>query len=70
MTGSIEIRGPRLLLRGLRASEIDEEWQAMVGTDPMVLAELPDEQAFRARLRQSGRLADGELDLAIGLTGR
>lgn len=69
MTGSIEIRGPRLLLRALRDSEIDGEWQAMVDADPMVIAELPDEGAFRARLRRSGRLAGGELDLAIDLDG-
>jgi len=65
----IEIRGPRLLLRALRDSEIDGEWQAMVDADPMVIAELPDEGAFRARLRRSGRLAGGELDLAIDLDG-
>ena len=52
MTGGIEIRGPRLLLRALQASEIDAEWQAMVDADPMVIAELPDEEAFRARLRR------------------
>ena len=69
MTGSIEIRGPRLLLRALQASEIDEEWQAMVNADPMVIATLPDEEAFRARLRRSGRLIGGELDLAIDLDG-
>jgi hypothetical protein len=51
VTGSIEIRGPRLLLRALRDSEIDEEWQAMVEADPMAIATLPDESAFRARLR-------------------
>ena len=68
-TGGIEIRGPRLLLRALRASEIDEEWQAMVGADPMVIATLPDEEAFRARLRRSGRLVGGQLDLAIDLDG-
>ena len=43
MSAGIEIRGPRLLLRALRASEIDEEWQAMVNADPMVIAALPDE---------------------------
>jgi RimJ/RimL family protein N-acetyltransferase len=69
VTGGIEIRGPRLLLRSLLASEIDEEWQAMVDADPMVIAELPDEEAFRARLRQSGRLIGGELDLAVDLDG-
>jgi RimJ/RimL family protein N-acetyltransferase len=69
MTGGIEIRGPRLLLRALRTSEIDEEWQAMVDADPMVIAALPDEEAFRARLRRSGRLVDGELDLAVDLDG-
>jgi RimJ/RimL family protein N-acetyltransferase len=65
--GGIEIRGPRLLLRALLASEIDVEWQAMVDADPMVIAELPDEEAFRARLRRSGRLVGGELDLAVDL---
>jgi RimJ/RimL family protein N-acetyltransferase len=69
VTGGIEIRGPRLLLRALGAGEIDEEWQAMVDADPMVIAELPDEEAFRGRLRRSGRLVDGEIDLAIDLDG-
>jgi RimJ/RimL family protein N-acetyltransferase len=69
MTGSVEIRGPRLLLRAVRDSEIDQEWQAMVHADPMVIAGLPDESAFRARLRHSGRLAGGEIDLGIDLEG-
>jgi DNA-binding transcriptional MerR regulator/RimJ/RimL family protein N-acetyltransferase len=69
VTGSIEIRGPRLLLRAFRGGEIDEEWQAMVGADPMVIAGLPDESAFRARLSRSGRLVDGQIDLAIDLDG-
>jgi len=69
VTGSVEIRGRRLLLRAMRASEIDEEWRAMVDADPMVIAGLPDESAFRARLRHSGRLAGGEIDLAIDLDG-
>jgi RimJ/RimL family protein N-acetyltransferase len=69
VTGGIEVRGPRLLLRALKVSEIDEEWQAMVDADPMVIAELPDEEAFRARLRRSGRLIGGELDLAVDLDG-
>jgi len=69
MTGSVEIRGPRLLLRTFRDSEIGEEWQAMLDADPMVIAGLPDESAFRARLRRSGRLAGREIDLAIDLEG-
>jgi len=69
VTGSVEIRGPRLLLRPLRDTEIDEEWQAMVEADPMVIATLPDESDFRARLGRSGRLVDGQLDLAIDLDG-
>jgi RimJ/RimL family protein N-acetyltransferase len=67
--GGIEIRGPRLLLRALRPSEIDTEWQAMVDADPMSIAGLPDETAFRARLLRSGRLENGSLDLAIDLDG-
>jgi RimJ/RimL family protein N-acetyltransferase len=66
---SVEIRGPRLLLRALRPREIDQEWQAMVDADPMTIAEVPDETRFRARLQRSGRLEDGWLDLAIDLEG-
>jgi len=65
----VRIRGPRLTLRPLRPDEIDEEWRAMVTGDPMAVAELPDEAAFRARLRRSGRMHDGWLDLAIDLDG-
>jgi RimJ/RimL family protein N-acetyltransferase len=61
--------GPRLLLRPLRPGEIDEEWRAMVAADPMAIAELPDEARFKARLRRSGQLVDGWLDLAIDLDG-
>jgi len=53
----------------LTAEEIDEEWQAMVAADPLAIGELPDEDSFRARLRRSGRLLDGWLDLAIDLNG-
>jgi hypothetical protein len=69
VNAGIVIRGPRLPLRALSASEIDEEWQALVDADPMVIATPPDEEVFRARLRRSGRLVDGELDLAIDLDG-
>ena len=65
----ITISGPRLLLRPLRAAEIDAEWRAMVAADPMTIAELPDEASFKARLRRSGQLVDGWLDLAIDLDG-
>ena len=65
----IRIRGSRLLLRPLRPAEIDAEWQAMVDSDPMAIAQLPDEAGFRARLRRSGQLIDGWLDLAIDLGG-
>ena len=41
----------------------------MLDADPMAIAGLPDEAGFRARLRQSGRLVDGQLDLAIDLDG-
>jgi RimJ/RimL family protein N-acetyltransferase len=41
----------------------------MVTADPMAIAEPPDEASFRARLRRSGRLRDGWLDLAIDLDG-
>jgi GNAT superfamily N-acetyltransferase len=35
------------------------EWRAMVTADPMVIAELPGEAAFKARLQRSGHLEDG-----------
>jgi RimJ/RimL family protein N-acetyltransferase len=65
----VRIRGPRLLLRALQPGEIEEEWRAMVTADPMAIAELPEEAAFKARLRRSGHLEDGWLDLAIDLDG-
>ena len=67
VVGDVQIRGPRLLLRALQPGEIEEEWQAMVTADPMVIAELPEEASFKARLRRSGHLEDGWLDLAINL---
>ena len=65
----IRIRGSRLLLRALRPGEIEEEWRAMVTADPMAIAELPREAAFKARLQRSGHLESGWLDLAIDLGG-
>ena len=51
----IRIRGARLLLRALEPDEIEEEWQAMVTADPMAIAGLPLEAAFKARLRRSSQ---------------
>ena len=65
----VVIRGERLVLRPLRAAEIDAEWQAMETADPMTIATLPDETAFRARLARSGHMHNGWLDLAIDLNG-
>lgn len=65
----IPVTGTRLALRPLRPEEIDEQWQAMVTADPMGVAEVPDEARFRARLRRSGQLVDGWIDLAIDLDG-
>jgi RimJ/RimL family protein N-acetyltransferase len=65
----MRIQGQRLLLRPLSPTEIDEEWREMVRADPMTIAALPDEAAFKARLRRSGRLERGWLDLAIDLDG-
>lgn len=65
----IAISGARLLLRPLREAEIAEEWRAMAAADPMTIASLPDEGSFKARLRRSGQLVDGWLDLAVDLDG-
>lgn len=65
----VRIRGSRLLLRALQPGEIEEEWRAMVTADPMVIAGLSEEADFKARLRRSGHLEDGWLDLAIDLDG-
>jgi len=67
--GEVRIRGSRLLLRALRPGEIEAEWQAMVTADRMTTPEVPDEASFKARLRRSGYLVDGWLDLAIDLDG-
>jgi RimJ/RimL family protein N-acetyltransferase len=67
--GSIRIRGERLLLRAFRPEEIDAQWQSLVSADPMTIATQPDERRFRARLRGSGFLVAGWLDLAIDLDG-
>ena len=66
----VVIRGPRLLLRPMTAAEIDEEWQAMTTADPMETPGQPDEAKFRARLRDSGHLVNGWLDLAVDAGGR
>jgi RimJ/RimL family protein N-acetyltransferase len=65
----IVIRGPRLLLRALTPAEIDDQWRAMVNSDPIAIARLPDEAGFKARLGRSGQMNDGWLDLAIDLDG-
>jgi RimJ/RimL family protein N-acetyltransferase len=65
----IPVTGSRLALRPLRPEEIDEQWQAMVTADPSGTPSLPDEARFRARLRRSGQLVDGWIDLAIDLDG-
>jgi RimJ/RimL family protein N-acetyltransferase len=67
--GDVRIRGSRLLLRALQPGEIEEEWRAMVTADPMTIAELPREADFKDRLRRSGHLENGWLDLAIDLDG-
>jgi RimJ/RimL family protein N-acetyltransferase len=67
--GEVRIRGSRLLLRALRPGEIEAEWQAMLTADRMTTPEVPDEASFKARLRRSGYLVDGWLDLAIDLDG-
>ncbi len=68
-SGEVRIRGSRLLLRALRPGEIEAEWQAMLTADPMTTPELPDEAVFKARLRRTGYLVNGWLDLAIDLDG-
>jgi RimJ/RimL family protein N-acetyltransferase len=41
----------------------------MVEADPMTIAAVPDETAFRGRLARSGYMENGWLDLAIDLDG-
>ena len=66
---AVEIRGPTLVLRAIRPDEIDAEWRAMAGADPMTIGELPDEVSFRSRLGKSGQMHHGWLDLAVDLGG-
>ncbi len=65
----IRIRGARLLLRPLEPEEIEAAWQDLRDSDPIAVAAPPDEAAFRRRLRRSGFLEGGSLDLAIDLGG-
>jgi RimJ/RimL family protein N-acetyltransferase len=69
MTEGIWIHGPRLVLRPFQPDEIDDEWRAMATADPMTIGMLPDEVRFKARLRESGTLVGGRVDLAITLDG-
>jgi RimJ/RimL family protein N-acetyltransferase len=69
VSGDVQITGSRLVLRAFRPAEIEAEWQAMVTADPMTIGVRPEEASFKARLRRSGRMADGWLDLAIDLGG-
>jgi RimJ/RimL family protein N-acetyltransferase len=69
MAPALPIRGPRLVLRALRPAEIEDQWQEMVNSDPIAITKLPDEAEFKARLRRSGAMVDGWLDLAIDLDG-
>jgi RimJ/RimL family protein N-acetyltransferase len=68
-SGDVRISGSRLVLRAFQPGEIEAEWQAMLTADPMATPQLPDEASFKARLRRSGRMLDGWLDLAIELGG-
>jgi RimJ/RimL family protein N-acetyltransferase len=63
------IRGARLVLRPFRPDEIEDEWRSMATADPMSIGVLPDEARFKARLRASGHMRDGRIDLAIALDG-
>ena len=66
---TVTISAGRVLLRPLRAEEVDAEWAAMAEADDVVRNGLPDEAQFRARLVRSGRMVDGWLDLAIDVAG-
>jgi RimJ/RimL family protein N-acetyltransferase len=68
--GVIRIQGDHLVLRPLKPEEVDAEWNEMVNADPMTIASLPDETEFKARLRRSGLMENGWLDLGIDLDGR
>jgi len=57
------------VLRPLRPGEIEAEWLAMTTDDAIAVAGVPDEASFKARLRRSGQLRDGWLDLAVDLNG-
>ena len=67
--GTVEIRGSRLLLRAFLPGEIEAQWQAMRTADPMSIGRMPEEASFKDRLRRSGRMAGGWIDLAIALDG-
>lgn len=61
----VRIEGPRLVLRRVRPDEIEAEWLDMVNSDPIAIAQPPDEAKFKTRLRDSGHMIDGRLDLGV-----
>jgi RimJ/RimL family protein N-acetyltransferase len=66
------LQGPSVLLRSFRPDEFERVWAARTseaGYPPGLLASKNRERTMR-RLRNSGRLVDGWLDLGIEVDGR
>jgi RimJ/RimL family protein N-acetyltransferase len=65
------LRGERVVLRPLRPAELERIWAARRADAGFPgLARRGQKQRLRERIEQSGRLADGVLDLAIEAEGR
>ncbi|HYX88211.1 MAG TPA: GNAT family protein [Gaiellaceae bacterium] len=67
----IELRGERVLLRPLRADELETVWQARVDDESAPWMSTPEAyERLRERVASSGRFVDGWLDLGIESDGR
>jgi RimJ/RimL family protein N-acetyltransferase len=67
----ITLRGERVLLRPLRAEELDTVWQARLDDDTAPWLSTPEAyDRLRQRVANSGRFVDGWLDLGIESEGR
>ena len=49
---------------------MDAVWEGHQGLEPMVMPILPDRPRLEKRIRRSGELVSGEIDLAIEVDGR
>lgn len=65
----MRLEGTRVVLRPFLPEEVDRVWEARMGLGKREQPVLPDRERLRRQLERSGRLMNGELDLAIEAEG-